>query len=985
MITTVLKSPIEKGLQSGQRLFIERGSEWKRWDLHIHTPGTALEDRFKGDWDAYFSIIESKNDVAVLGITDYLSITNYSKVRLEKYTNNRIQNICEIFPNIEFRISPQTSSGQGVNLHLLISPDDPSHENEINRALEELTFSYSNGRRYRCTKNDITRLGKDYEPSIQDDASAYREGVNQFKIEQTAFFEWYDNQAWLKVNSIIIVSGGKDGIGGLSFQGGFGALRINISARSHAIFSANPQDRNFWLGKTGVPSNDDTLHQCGGQKACLHGCDAHDLTTLLEPAQKRYCWIKADPTFDGLRQILAEPADRVFIGEVPPIHHVDAHVIESVSITSANDLWFGGSTQIPLNRGLVSIVGARGSGKSALAELIAYAAGGWSSDQKQTFIERAKEHLDGTKVTLAWVDGKQSEATLNQAPSTSSGVRYLSQRFVEQLCSEDHAGGTLATEVEKVVFSHIPIDLRYGTSSFNQLRSRQTAQIYKERSEHVTTIEGLITERLALRDRISTLPAKRIKIQELEENSKQFKDQIDSLAIGDEAIFTESLAKYQSDLESLNQQVASLRERLLSIDELYQDIASFDSNTDEFIRSIKLRVSDLGLVHSNSNDILIPKTALLPTFSNLFEESKTSIQSKVQGILGNEPASEGTVLWTEGKLKELETQVSSNQATREKIQSLQTQLSKINGELNQLRIEVKRIEESDVAAITNKLSQIWVHFGKIFESFKKENDLLTELYKPVEEHLNRTGLGNQQLSFYIRQRFDTKGWNERIENLFDGRRFSSLPKSIDEVANIAEQLQSYWSNLQNDLLIESVKDLFIAFDCEQAVYDTFLKKSSKPDDILRAIVSVASFTLEYGLRYNNTELDKLSPGTKGIVLLILYLILDVDDTRPLIVDQPEENLDNESVYSLLVPHFREAKKRRQIFLVTHNPNLVVNTDSEQVIIAECDKSGGLPCIRYSSGPLEDCRAEGIRDRICGILEGGKTAFQKREERYGLAR
>ena len=106
----------------------------------------------------------------------------------------------------------------------------------------------------------------------------------------------------------------------------------------------------------------------------------------------------------------------------------------------------------------------------------------------------------------------------------------------------------------------------------------------------------------------------------------------------------------------------------------------------------------------------------------------------------------------------------------------------------------------------------------------------------------------------------------------------------------------------------------------------------------------------------------------------------------LIVDQPDENLDNESIYKLLTAYFKKAKARRQIILITHNPNLVVNADSEQVIIATCTRrEGGLPHISYRSGALENVtpKESGIRQQVCRILEGGTYAFLKRERRYSL--
>lgn len=110
--------------------------------------------------------------------------------------------------------------------------------------------------------------------------------------------------------------------------------------------------------------------------------------------------------------------------------------------------------------------------------------------------------------------------------------------------------------------------------------------------------------------------------------------------------------------------------------------------------------------------------------------------------------------------------------------------------------------------------------------------------------------------------------------------------------------------------------------------------------------------------------------------------MDINDRRPLIIDQPEENLDPNSVYEELVPHFRKARQRRQIIIVTHNANLVVNTDADQVIVAEATRTlePGLPIISYHSGSIENAD---IRRSICETLEGGERAFLEREKRYRL--
>ncbi|MCA1653106.1 MAG: AAA family ATPase [Sphingomonadales bacterium] len=138
-------------------------------------------------------------------------------------------------------------------------------------------------------------------------------------------------------------------------------------------------------------------------------------------------------------------------------------------------------------------------------------------------------------------------------------------------------------------------------------------------------------------------------------------------------------------------------------------------------------------------------------------------------------------------------------------------------------------------------------------------------------------------------------------------------------------------------------------------------------------------SVRYEIAYDGVDIRKLSPGTRGIVLLLLYLALDDADDRPLIIDQPEENLDPKSVFDELVSLFITTKAKRQVIMVTHNANLVINTDADQIIVAECGPhpSGRLPPITYQAGGLED---EHIRRAVCHILEGGEEAFRERARR-----
>ena len=99
--------------------------------------------------------------------------------------------------------------------------------------------------------------------------------------------------------------------------------------------------------------------------------------------------------------------------------------------------------------------------------------------------------------------------------------------------------------------------------------------------------------------------------------------------------------------------------------------------------------------------------------------------------------------------------------------------------------------------------------------------------------------------------------------------------------------------------------------------------------------------------------------------------------RPIVLDQPEENLDNETVYNLLVPVLTEAKKKRQIIMVTHNPNLAVVCDAEQVIYSSFDRKNGFK-ISYLSGSIEN---PALNAHVVNVLEGTKPAFENRRNKY----
>src|SRR5271165_2787200 len=252
------------------------GSIWRRWDLHVHTPDTAREDQYH-DWGSFIGALRLQQDVVVVGVTDYLSITNYEKLLGIKRSEG-LGVVELLIPNIEFRITPPTRKGNAINLHLLVDPSRPDHVDQINSALSRLAIIYK-GQRHSCVPAELRKLGFAYDSLLVSDKQKLSEGVNQFKIDFSEFRTWMTEERWLSDNSLIAASAGEDGPSGLK---------------------------------------DDGARSLGAPKPCIHGSDAHDLGRLFSPDGKKYCWIKADPTFEGLRQTLYEPEERVYIGQECP-------------------------------------------------------------------------------------------------------------------------------------------------------------------------------------------------------------------------------------------------------------------------------------------------------------------------------------------------------------------------------------------------------------------------------------------------------------------------------------------------------------------------------------------------------------------------------------------------------------------------------------------------------------------------------------------
>lgn len=224
---------------------INCGSQWRRWEPHIHAPGTVLNDQFRGKdlWEQYLSKIElSTPKIEAIAVTDYY-LTDTYKSLIEYKELGRLPDIKLMFPNVEIRLDVAAKSGF-VNLHLLVSPEDPEHLEQLNRILSRLQFqAYSDT--FNCTRSDLIRLGKRTNPEIIDEQVALQHGATQFKVNFSQLRDVYQQSEWAKNNILIAVAGGaNDGTSGVR-DAADTTVRQEIEKFSHIIFSSSSAQREF--------------------------------------------------------------------------------------------------------------------------------------------------------------------------------------------------------------------------------------------------------------------------------------------------------------------------------------------------------------------------------------------------------------------------------------------------------------------------------------------------------------------------------------------------------------------------------------------------------------------------------------------------------------------------------------------------------------------------------------------------------------------
>jgi ABC-type lipoprotein export system ATPase subunit len=894
------------------------------------------------------------------------------------------------------RLGIGTVKGKWVNVHLLVSPEDPENISQVKRLLARLSF-IAHDDSFCCSREDLIRLGRSHDNSLTDPVTALEHGSEQFKVSLDQLRQIYSASAWAQENILIAVAGSEtDGGGGLR-DAADATLRQEIEKFAHLIFASSQAQREFWLGRRSASENE-LRARYGGLKPCLHGSDAHELGTVGIPNQDRYSWLKGAIAFDTLRQACIDPSGRAFVGHEPPIQATPSQVIERIHISNAP--WAKTPT-VDLNPGLIAIIGARGSGKTALADMIAHGCDATSERLSEaSFLTRARELLDGASISLSWDAGERTERFLDGSGRWDAAeyprARYLSQQFVEELCSAHGMTDALMREMERVIFEAHRLSERDGAVDFQELLELRAARLRAARTRQEEALLEL-SERIGIElEKDKLVEGLKKQIEEkgrliagyaedrdklVTKGSEARLQRLAALTTAAEKVrgYLRYFSSQEQSLLSLKDEVASFRsyqapEILRRSQEKYKSAALKDEQWAHFLLDYKGDVDaslnqQLAVTQRNSADWKGKPTVVSdPNIAVIADDAK--LDSMPLALL-------------EAEIARIEKLVSVDRDTTSKFVAVSKKITEENAAL--ARLNEKLVDcEGAKARIKSLVQEREAAYRRVFDAIVGEQTVLSELYSPLMKRLETAQGSLRKLSISVRRVADVYRWAKEGESLLDLRQKGPF-KGQGTLQQLAEaELKSAWQTGDSAVASAAMAE-FLAQNRDAILERSPVPRSNQADyrawskQFAKWLYSTDHITIQYSIDYDGTDIRKLSPGTRGIVLLLLYLALDDADDRPLIIDQPEENLDPKSVFDELVGLFLEAKSKRQVIMVTHNANLVVNTDADQIIIAQAGPhaAGELPPITYTSGGLETLA---IRTAVCDTLEGGEQAFQERARR-----
>lgn len=951
-----------------------KGSLWRRWDLHFHTPSSYdYKDMGIQNQQIIDSLVAAQ--IRVVAITDHCTI-NVPRIRaLQELGRGKII----VLPGIELC----SELGGKTPVHFIGIFHEDCNLEYIWGDLEV---------KLNLRKEDIERRGgyQNIYTDLKEAAALIHEHAGLVSIH-----------AGTKSNTVEALSSNY-----LTKQ----AQKTDLLKTHVDILEVGkPQDLVDYETKV-FPQIQEWL-------PVVICSDNHRAT---EYRTKAACWLKADPSFYGLLHALVEPRDSFFIGEVPEKRKIVASnktkYIRSVRIQKdenslPDETWFD-ATELALNHDLVAIIGNKGSGKSALAEVLGLL-GNTRGEKSFSFLSEERFRMPKNNrarhftATLEWESGPPNHTSLDQMVDETfpERVKCIPQGMFEDVCNDIATGvrSKFQKELKKVIFSHVPSAQRLGQSSLDDLISHLTEETYqrieilKKRlhttNERILDIEVKLTPEYR-KELENLLESKQAELASLEEIRPTEVPEPDTQAQQGMSELAQAIAAAEQRREKLRKKRTRAEKKqenaaiLVSLaDRVLQQVENFTESFRLFKEDCSKELKHLGLEFDMIAQLSI-ETRPLTSVRDRAETARLNAKKLL------DPSTP-------------ESLVSQIEAEDDEIERLQRKLDEPSQKYAQYVSDLKRWEDQcqevvgrpqdadTISYYTAQLEQLNTLPGELDALKKSHWELVKQIYEQIEKLAKAyRGLYTPVQQITEKYEFAKKAFNLEFdvsvidvglgERLFDwiGRHKAGSFHGPDGEKRLKSLIDKHdlntWPGVEtflNDLLDHLTKDKRDTVEPPVRIADQ-LKSGQDAVSLYDYIFSLDYLRPHYILKLDGKELEQLSPGERGALLLIFYLLIDKDDI-PLIIDQPEENLDNQTVYQMLVDAIKEAKKRRQIIVVTHSPNLAVVCNAEQIICCSIDKQQGNR-ITYMSGAIENPL---INRKIVDILEGTKPALSNRWAKY----
>ena len=872
-----------------------RGSEWRKWDLHFHTP-SSYDYRDKNVTNQEIIDILAENGISVVAITDHhtMDIARIQELQLLGKDKG-----ITVLPGIEF-----LADARGK---------EPIHFIGI--------FSDTSNISYIWGQLKNTTNIKQIEGSNKKHNEVYCDLIDTMKlIKELGGITTI--HAGSKTNNIENITN---------------SLPHTIAQKEDIVDLVDIYELGKVTDKEGYIKN--VFPNIGKYIPMIIASDNHDIKNY---SLKENCWIKADPTFEGLKQIIYEPEERVRIQENKPEEKSGYQVIDRIEIyhqdfqekreEKENEETIEKKEEfktIFLNPNLNTIIGGRSTGKSILLGAIA---------KKLNSDKEVK--LDNTEYSK-YIDDIVSNMRIfwkDEGENSKRDIEYFPQSYMYQLARN-------SDELNKLVENIITQDINKKTKieAYQAFSSDNNSEIIED---------------------INKLFKTKASIDNIQKSMTE---------IGDEEGIIKEKGKLSKDLEDLKTKIQITEEQWSSYSNLKDE---YDKNN-RSIQEIERQKISLSALKSISiiNDIthnLINLTEDIrkkvnTIFSGLkqryYEEWNGQIQTillekeaEIQKIKERNESIEKDESYLKGK-----SVIDSNQQYKEKEEKYKIE----NGKLEEIT-ELKK-QKAEYEKHINSLK------NSIIENSKKYCIELQQMQSELS-------VSSGKLKITATINTDFSKYKDILYSSIN-QQGSQKKEIIEKSIKTTQELFDDMSNMFELLLSDSIT----------------LKGGYDNQKLIKELLGTNFFNISYEIEYDTDKFKAMSEGKKAFI--ILMLLLDFSNKQcPILIDQPEDDLDNRAIYNELVTYIKNKKKERQIIIVTHNSNIVIGADSELVIVSNQQgvnsPNRNNKKFDYIFGSIEssmekdnDIReilySQGIRQHICEILEGGKEAFKNRERKYGF--